>query len=163
PTPTIVSPSMRTSAFAVSLAVTTVPPRMIFLTVRSPFRSVAVREGAILSGSGRGVHASVVAWRAGAGGDESSLPSTMPIFVCYRGADAKREGMAMPSELKSALGSGAVFSDAELLPDEPHAELLLSELDRATALVAVIGPAWAKILSQRDPRHRDWVRIEIAA
>src|SRR5262249_28099217 len=93
---------------------------------------------------------------------------TAKIFVNYR---RKQEGGwaadAIATRLAREFGAERIFLDVTgLPPGAKFAEQIRSEIDRAVALVVVLGKDWYKIQDdetgeQRIARADDWVRSEI--
>jgi tetratricopeptide (TPR) repeat protein len=86
------------------------------------------------------------------------------VFVSYRSVDGTMAAATVAGELGRLLGPEKVFWDAHLQPGERYPDALRGELERAAALVAVIGTHWL----DRDAggtrmvdRPGDWVRCEI--
>ncbi|MBG0821710.1 toll/interleukin-1 receptor domain-containing protein [Planomonospora sp. ID91781] len=83
------------------------------------------------------------------------------VFINYRTGDGEKTALLIDRELSGILGGeDHVFrATRSIKPGQRFPEELLGNVRRATVVLAVIGPAWA-----RSPRLRDkddWVRREL--
>lgn len=89
---------------------------------------------------------------------------TWELFVAYRRKDAPGHAGRVGERLISYFGHGQVFKDIESLPfGVDFVDFIREKLQRAFAMVVVIGPNWAK-----DPRlqnekdlHREEIRTAL--
>jgi len=93
--------------------------------------------------------------------------SASPIaFISYRRSDAPQAAQGLHVQLRARFGPGRIFMDVGAIsPGDAWPDRLRHALDKATVLLAVIGPSW---LAAADPFGRrrldqpgDWVRNEI--
>jgi hypothetical protein len=89
------------------------------------------------------------------------------VFINYRGKDTKAYGALLYTTLAQRFGEDLVFLDSETIgPGDDFEYLLLSQVRRSAALLAVIGPDWlmadaAGLRRIDDPQ--DWIRRELKA
>ncbi len=88
------------------------------------------------------------------------------VFISYRREDSQPSVTALRLLLERELGADAVFQDVAIDPGEHFPNRLHRELERARAVLAVIGPDWQGATDGRRSRSRlddpkDWVRIEL--
>jgi pterin-4a-carbinolamine dehydratase len=89
-------------------------------------------------------------------------------FVSYRRDDASAEALNVKSALTRHFGDRSVFLDTSSIDAGVRwADRLEGALDAATAIVAVIGPAWLtagqnEFGERRIDDPNDWVRLELA-
>ena len=89
------------------------------------------------------------------------------VFISYRRQDSAAAARWMYSSLQRTFGTDAVFMDTESIRmSDDWSEQITRALERATLLIAVIGPQWLRIADEygrrRIDREDDWVRNEIA-
>jgi pterin-4a-carbinolamine dehydratase len=89
-------------------------------------------------------------------------------FVSYRRDDTSALAQSLYLQLKARFGSGQLFMDVNSIrPGEEWPARIRSRIEKASAVVALIGPQW--LLSRdRYGRRRldfddDWVRLELSA
>lgn len=95
---------------------------------------------------------------------ESSDAAPVSIFINYRRGEAAGWARALYERLAAKFGRANVFFDqASLEPGERWAEKIHSESFSCTALIALIGPEWAKVMKERSEEkgQDDYVRKEI--
>ena len=87
------------------------------------------------------------------------------VFVNYRRDDAAAEARNIRDHLAAAFGHGHVFMDVnDLSPGQRFEDELQKVIGSCQVLIAVIGPSWFTLLTDRLARgDRDHVREEIAA
>ncbi len=82
------------------------------------------------------------------------------LFISYRRGDSAY-ALLLYDRLSTSFGRRRVFRDVEAIePGRYFDEAIGSELKRARAMVAVIGPEWLRALARLQDRG-DWVRKEI--
>jgi tetratricopeptide (TPR) repeat protein len=82
------------------------------------------------------------------------------LFISYRRGDSAY-ALLLYDRLSASFGRRRVFRDVETIkPGRYFDEAIRSELKRARAVVAVIGPEWLRALARLKDRN-DWVRKEI--
>lgn len=85
------------------------------------------------------------------------------VFISYRNDDEPEVVGAIHSELVKRFGRDNVFRSFDSTRGDRYPAMLLSALEVADALVAVIGPDWlAAADGTRLDRAGDWVRMELA-
>jgi TIR domain len=87
-------------------------------------------------------------------------------FVSYRREDTGPLAQSLYLELKGRFGSGQLFMDVNSVPvGNPWPSLVQDKLQKATVVLAVIGPAWLTTSDQYGRRRldkaEDWVRLEL--
>ncbi len=83
------------------------------------------------------------------------------LFISYRRGDSAY-ALLLYDRLSTSFGRQRVFRDVEAIePGRYFDEVIGSELKRARAMVAVIGPEWLRSMARLQERS-DWVRKEIA-
>jgi pterin-4a-carbinolamine dehydratase len=88
-------------------------------------------------------------------------------FISYRRGDAAELAQALYQQLKSRFGSGQLFMDVNSIPAASRwPDRIAAQLERATVVLALIGPGWLtasdKYGRRRLDDERDWVRLELA-
>src|SRR5262249_22886447 len=86
------------------------------------------------------------------------------VFISYRNDDEPEVVGAIHGELVKRFGRDNVFRSFDSIRGDRYPAMLLSALEGAAALVAVIGPSWlaAGASGTRLARAGDWVRMEVA-
>jgi hypothetical protein len=85
-------------------------------------------------------------------------PPRPGIFLCYRWVDTMA-GVAIDNLLIPAYGEENIFrADRSLRPGEPFKQPLNEAVERASAMIAIVGLGWAQSL--RDGKH-EWALYEI--
>lgn len=87
------------------------------------------------------------------------------IFLSYRRSDAAEQAIALKIVLERKLPEVSVFVDtASMNPSERWPDRLATELERSSAVVALIGPNWrfARNGADRFKDPEDWVLREVA-
>lgn len=87
------------------------------------------------------------------------------IFISYRRDDAAGDARGIRDRLVRKFGKSAIFMDVDnLLAGQRFDRELETALSQCDVLIAVIGPRWMDLLSERiRGDERDYVRDEIAA
>ncbi len=87
------------------------------------------------------------------------------IFISYRRGDVPDAAARIRDRLTAAMGPGSVFIDVDnLRPGERFDRKLMQTLGECDTLLAVIGPRWLPLLTERLQRNEaDFVRLEIFA
>jgi hypothetical protein len=86
---------------------------------------------------------------------------TWELFVAYRRVDAPGHAGRIGDRLIGHFGSGQVFKDVESLPlGVDFVEFIRDKLQRAFAMVVIIGPNWATNQRLQNPTdlHREEIR-----
>ena len=87
------------------------------------------------------------------------------VFICYRRADTREAAVRLSDQLTRELGVGSVFLDSEAIEiGTAFPEQIAKALERAEALIVLIGPAWLREedgAPSRLDRPDDFVRREI--
>lgn len=97
----------------------------------------------------------------------TAIPTTKLIFISYRRKDSLLPSQLICDALQLALGKNSVFMDRDSIRGADDWKAAIDRaLEKATLLVAIIGPQWLRIADE-DGRRRldiegDWVREEIA-
>ncbi|GAA4927861.1 toll/interleukin-1 receptor domain-containing protein [Streptomyces coeruleoprunus] len=82
------------------------------------------------------------------------------VFINYRTGDGEQIAVAIDGELSHRFGSDRIFRASKSLePGSAFDEGLLRNVRRSGAVVAVIGPGWARCGQLHD--EGDWVRREL--
>jgi len=89
-------------------------------------------------------------------------------FISYRRADAGPLAQGLYLQLKARFGSGQLFMDVNSVPvGKPWPPRIRSQLQKATVVLAVIGPTWLTASDESGRRRldkvNDWVRLELEA
>src|SRR5262245_50976433 len=86
------------------------------------------------------------------------------IFVSYRRDDVRDMAARIRDRLAQTFGDNNVFMDVEnLIAGQRFDVELKKALSETDVLVAMIGPRWVELLTERRARgERDYVREEIA-
>lgn len=95
---------------------------------------------------------------------EPSDAAPVSVFINYRREEAAGWARALYERLTAKFGRDNVFLDQESLqPGERWAEGIHSGSSSCTALIVLIGPKWAKTLTDRaqEKGRKDYVRREI--
>jgi len=87
-------------------------------------------------------------------------------FISYRRDDTGPLAQSLYLQLKSRFGSGQLFMDVNSIPvGNPWPPLVQNTLQKATVVLAMIGPAWLTASDQYGRRRldkaEDWVRLEL--
>src|SRR3954466_2028339 len=83
------------------------------------------------------------------------------IFISYRRLDRMNDVSRLIKKLKQELGS-VTFVDAESIePGEDFAKKISEALSKCEIMLAVIGPRWEELLTERIKNEPDYVLIEI--
>ena len=97
----------------------------------------------------------------------SAKPGQPFVFISYRRADSSAAARWLFSAIQRTFGPDSVFMDTEAIrvsAEWPKA--ILSGLERATHLIAVVGPYWLRVTDdfgrRRIDRDDDWVKTEIS-
>ena len=86
------------------------------------------------------------------------------IFISYRRDDAGGHAGRLSDRLVARLGADRVFMDvSDIRPGENFEQAIQRTLARCDHVLAVIGPRWLSILTERQATGEDFVRNEIAA
>jgi len=89
----------------------------------------------------------------------------MHFFISYRRSDQEGRYLAhmIFRELRVRYGELNVFLDVDSRsPGLSFPVKVDSALNRADVVLVIIGPAWMKLLNERQEDSRDWVRYEVA-
>ena len=89
------------------------------------------------------------------------------VFINYRRKDVPAVAGVLYDHLVKRFGEDQVFRDcASMQAGEDYPTALREGLERATILIAVIGPKWLRLTDENGvrllDRPKDWVRQEIA-
>jgi TIR domain len=92
---------------------------------------------------------------------------TSGIFISYRRSDSKADARSICQRLEKTFGQGKVFIDVDSIrPGENFQSVLKDDLEKCSAMVAVIGPRWLELLRPSAPAEgetsRDYVHLEVA-
>jgi hypothetical protein len=87
-------------------------------------------------------------------------------FISYRREDTGPLAQSLYLQLKGRFGSGQLFMDVNSVPiGNPWPPLAQDKLQKATVVLAVIGPAWLTPSDQYGRRRldkaEDWVRSNL--
>lgn len=88
------------------------------------------------------------------------------LFISYRRSDSIDAVRGLYFQLRLRFGSSNVFMDVSAIPSgSVWPERLRRHLDKATAVLVVIGPDWLRVADEYGRRRldssADWVRLEI--
>jgi hypothetical protein len=101
--------------------------------------------------------------RSGDGSEQTSGDAPLTVFINYRKAESSGWARLLYERLTAEFGAGSVFLDQVTL--EPGVKWLRGIHARSsscTAFIALIGPRWASILTERaEGDEEDFVRVEI--
>jgi hypothetical protein len=94
---------------------------------------------------------------------------TYELFIAYRQADSAGHGGRLGDNLIKDFGRGQVFKDVESLPlGVDFVDVIRDMLNRAAAMVVVIGPQWLTLHNADGPRihqandlHREEIRTAL--
>ena len=97
-----------------------------------------------------------------------SQDSISKIFISYRREDARGDAGRLTDKLKFHFGEKQIFRDVEAIEaGVDFVEAINEAVGACTALIAVIGPNWVKVMDEQGRRRlddpHDFVRLEIAA
>jgi hypothetical protein len=94
---------------------------------------------------------------------EPSDAAPVAVFISYRQDEAMGLARALYERLAARFGRSKVFYDQESLrPGEEWAKTIHSESAGGGVLIALIGPRWAKSLTDRfEKGQEDYVRTEV--
>ena len=90
------------------------------------------------------------------------------VFISYRRDDTRADARHLQDRLQRKLGRRVFMDVNNLRPGQRFDQELDAALRDCNIFLAVIGPRWMELLSERlraaehDPDHRDFVRVEIA-
>ena len=92
----------------------------------------------------------------------------MRIFLSYRRDDAAPWAGRLADSLAARFGAGSVFQDVVTVrPGERFTDAVDTALDRAEAVLVVLGPRWLSTTDRAGRRRLDdaddYVRREVAA
>ena len=87
-------------------------------------------------------------------------------FINYRRDDTSQIAQALYMQLKEVFGAGQLFMDVNSIRvSEPWPERIQHKLDRATVVLALMGPGWLTVKNKdgtlRIDDESDWVRNEL--
>jgi pterin-4a-carbinolamine dehydratase len=87
-------------------------------------------------------------------------------FISYRREDTGPLAQSLYLQLKSRFGTGQLFMDVNSVPvGSPWPTLVQDKLQKATVVLAVIGPKWLTVSDKYGRRRldeaEDWVRLEL--
>lgn len=87
-------------------------------------------------------------------------------FISYRRKDTGPQAQGLYLQLKSRFGSGQLFMDVNSVPvGSPWPPRVQEKLQKATVILAIIGPDWLTASDEYGRRRldarKDWVRLEL--
>jgi pterin-4a-carbinolamine dehydratase len=87
-------------------------------------------------------------------------------FISYRRSDAQQAALGLYYQLRARLGIASIFMDRSgISGGEMWAHRLRDSLNRATVVLALIGPGWLRAADEHGRRRLDlpddWVRTEL--
>ena len=94
-------------------------------------------------------------------------PAQAFVLISYRRADTGVESQRLYDRLAEVYGADRVFMDVrDVLIGVDHVEKLRAQIERCSAVLVVIGPAWLAATDERGQRRLDLpddpVRAEVA-
>jgi pterin-4a-carbinolamine dehydratase len=92
--------------------------------------------------------------------------SSPSVFINYRRSDSSQAVLALYFQLRLRFGSSRIYMDVNgVNPGEEWPERIRRALDKATIVLAVIGPQWLTTSDEYGRRRidaeEDWVRLEL--
>ena len=88
------------------------------------------------------------------------------VFISYRRTDSQQAAFGLYFQLRARIGAGSVFMDRSgISPGDIWPERLRDLMNKATVVLALLGPGWLKSADEYGRRRldlpNDWVRNEL--